>query len=130
MSGEPLTLDQLLKGNYKTGEVLAHQFGPDAQRPAYTYLKGDITAAYSSKVREVRRSQVFLNLGGAVPASLVVDRVVTSNAGVQDYGYCKVRSNPPSTATRRLSRSDRTDRRTGPGPANSGTPPCCREAKT
>lgn len=73
--------------NYRTGEVLGYGFGPDARRPDYTYLKGDITRAYSSKVREVRRSFVFLNLGGArVPAALVVfDRVVSANPDFRKY---------------------------------------------
>ncbi len=77
---ESRTLEDLM-ANYQTGEVLGYGFGPDARRPAYTYLKGDITRAYSSKVREVRRSFAFLNLDGApVPAVLVVfDRVVSAN---------------------------------------------------
>ena len=66
--------------------MLAHDFGPDTQRPAYTYLKGDITAAYSAKAREVKRSQVFLNLGGTVPAALIVfDRVTASNPDFKKY---------------------------------------------
>lgn len=80
---EPRTLDDLLapaKG-YRTGRVLAQGFGPDAQAPAYTLLQGDLTAAYSAKVKSVRRSFVFLNLGDArVPAALVVlDRVVSAD---------------------------------------------------
>ena len=76
---EPTSLE-LLQEKYKTGEVLAHGFGPDPQRPAYTYLKGDITAAYSSKVRQVRRSFVYLNLAGAVRAALIVfDHVVSAD---------------------------------------------------
>jgi heparin/heparan-sulfate lyase len=75
-------LDDMLKGTYRTGTVLGHGFGPDPRAPAYAYLKGDITAAYTSKVREVKRAFVFLNLGAAatVPAALVVfDRVVAAN---------------------------------------------------
>ena len=78
---EVRTLDDLLTGTYRTGSVLGHGFGPDPKTPAYTYLKGDLTAAYTDKVREVKRSFVFLNLGpAAVPAALVVfDRVVSAN---------------------------------------------------
>jgi heparin/heparan-sulfate lyase len=78
---EVRTLEELLQPAYKTGTVLAHGFGPDPRIPAYTYLKGDITAAYSSKVRAVKRSFVFLNLGAAgAPAALVVfDRVVAAD---------------------------------------------------
>ncbi len=79
--GTVVNLDQLLNTNYQTGKVLAHGFGPEMQTPDYTYLKGDITKAYSSKVKEVKRSFVFLNLKDAkVPAALIVfDKVVSSN---------------------------------------------------
>jgi heparin/heparan-sulfate lyase len=71
---------------YKTGAVLGHGFGPDPRRPAYTYLKGDITGAYSAKVKSIQRSFVFLNLGGSVPAALVVfDRVVSSDPAFRKY---------------------------------------------
>jgi heparin/heparan-sulfate lyase len=72
---------------YRTGEVLAHGFGPDPKSPAYTYLKGNITAAYSKKVSRVERSFVFLNLAGArVRAALVVlDRVVSTNAAFRKF---------------------------------------------
>ena len=78
----------MLQPSHETGVVLAHaNFGPDAQRPAYTYLKGDITKAYSNKVREVERSQVFLNLGGGpVRAALIVfDRVVSANPAFRKF---------------------------------------------
>jgi heparin/heparan-sulfate lyase len=84
---EPGTLEGLLAGSYKTGEVLGHGFGPDPRRPAYSYLKGDLTAAYSAKVKQVKRSFVFLNLGaGPVPGSLIVfDKVVASNPSFKKY---------------------------------------------
>ncbi len=76
---EARNLDALLapENGYRTGKVLAHGFGPDPQTPDYTLLQGDLTAAYSKKVRQVTRSFVFLNLRNAqVPAALVVfDRV-------------------------------------------------------
>jgi heparin/heparan-sulfate lyase len=85
---EPRTLEMLLlPGVYKTGQVLGYGFGPDPQRPEYTYLKGDLTEAYTAKVSQVRRSFVFLNLGGgAVPAALIVfDRVVSANPAFKKY---------------------------------------------
>jgi heparin/heparan-sulfate lyase len=76
---EPNQLE-LLQSKYKTGEVLGHGFGPDPRKPLYTYLQGDLTAAYSSKVREVKRSFVYLNMGAPVPAALVVfDKVVAAD---------------------------------------------------
>ena len=80
-------LDDFLAADYKTGDVLGHWFGPDKQKPWFSYLKGDITLAYSKKVREVKRSFVFLNLGEkSCPAALVVfDRVVSSNPKFKKY---------------------------------------------
>ena len=74
-------LNDMHTGNFKTGKVLAEGFGPNAQIPEYSYLKGDITDAYSSKVKEVKRSFVFLNFKDAkIPAALIVfDKVVSSN---------------------------------------------------
>ena len=83
---EPRSLEDML-ANYRTAEVLGHGFGPDARRPAYTYLKGDLTKAYSGKIREARRSFVFLNFNGQpVRAALAVfDRVVASDARFKKY---------------------------------------------
>jgi len=84
---EPSTLQQLLNLDYRTGEVLGEGFGPDPERPDYTYLKGDLTKAYSGKVRDVKRSFVFLNLSGqASPAALIVfDKVTASNPAFKKY---------------------------------------------
>ncbi len=87
--GEPRNLEVLLKpeNGYRTGEVLAHGFGPDPRTPDYTLLQGDITAAYSAKVKQVLRSFVFLNLRRPeTPAALVVfDRVVSSNPAFRKF---------------------------------------------
>jgi hypothetical protein len=83
---EASTLDDILKLGYQRAQVLARDFGPDAIKPEYSYIKGDITGAYSNKVRGVQRSFVFLNLGATqtqtkVPAALIVlDRITASNA--------------------------------------------------
>ena len=86
---EPKNLEVLLKpeNGYRTGEVLAHGFGPDARVPDYTLLQGDITAAYGGKVKQVLRSFVFLNLRNSqTPAALVVfDRVVSSNPAFRKF---------------------------------------------
>ena len=84
---EPRTLEVLLDParGYKTGRVLAHGFGPDAKTPHYTLLQGDITDAYSQKVKAVTRSWVFLNTHDEnVPAALLVfDRVVSADPAFQ-----------------------------------------------
>jgi len=75
------------ENGYRTGRVLAHDFGPDKQAPDFTLLKGDITEAYSAKVQQVVRSFVFLNLRNAnVPAALVtLDRIVSADPGFKKY---------------------------------------------
>ncbi len=79
----------LLSDDYTIGEVLAHGFGPDAQKPEWTLLQGDITRAYSAKVGKARRSFVFLNLrddDGDVPAAMVIyDRVKSSDPSFRKY---------------------------------------------
>lgn len=77
------SLEQLLSEEYTVGKTLAHAFGPDKKRPEYSYLKGDITQAYSpAKASCVRRSFAFLNFGDkTIPAALVVfDHVVSKQA--------------------------------------------------
>jgi hypothetical protein len=87
--GEPRNLDMLLapQNGYRTGKVLAHGFGPDSQTPECTLLQGDLTAAYSQKVRQATRSFGFLNLrNGQVPAALVVfDRVISANPDFRKF---------------------------------------------
>ncbi|UCC99008.1 MAG: heparinase II/III family protein [Phycisphaerales bacterium] len=75
------------ENGYHTGKVLAQGFGPDPQTPDFTLLQGEITDAYSRKVREVKRSFVFLNLRNPqVPAAMVVfDRVVSADPGFRKY---------------------------------------------
>jgi hypothetical protein len=85
--GAPQDLEDLLAGDYRTGDILAHGHGPDPTTPDYTYLKGDITEAYSDKVSQVHRSFCFLNLHNEQsPAALIVfDRVVSSNPNFKKY---------------------------------------------
>lgn len=79
--------DDLLSPEYTVGKTLAHGYGPDVQVPDYSYLKGDITQAYTGKVKEVKRSFVFLNLKNeTVPAALIVfDKVVSANPDFKKY---------------------------------------------
>ena len=75
------SFDDLLSEEYTVGRTLAHGFGPSETKPRFTWLKGDITRAYSAKAVSVVRSFVFLNLDDAtVPAAMVVyDKMVSSN---------------------------------------------------
>lgn len=83
----PANLDDLLTGNFRTGTVLAAKVGADSLFPDFSYLKGDITQAYSSKVKEVKRSFVFLNFKEpAIPAAFIVyDKVVAANPDFKKY---------------------------------------------
>lgn len=73
---------ELLSKEYTVGRELAHAIVPNTAKPDYSYLKGDITEAYSKKVKQVRRSFVFVDLKDKeIPAALVVyDRVVSAKA--------------------------------------------------
>lgn len=75
------SLKDLLSEEFTVGKVLGHGFGPSVKQPDYTYLKGDITKAYSAKVKEVRRSFVFLNLGNkTIPAAMIIyDHIVSAD---------------------------------------------------
>ncbi len=92
----PRTLEQLLDPNnsYRTGQVLAHAIGPD-----FAFLQGDITAAYSKKVKQVIRSFVFLNLQNArSPAALIVfDRVVSANPAFKKFWLLHTLKEPQIT---------------------------------
>jgi len=84
---ETINLSDFLGDEYNTGEVLAHAFGPDSNRPEFSYLKGNLTAAYSSKVKSFTRSFVFLNFKNSkIPAALIVfDNVITANTAFKKY---------------------------------------------
>ena len=74
----------------KSAQILANEIS-EGTAPDYSYLKGDMTAAYNvpknvaeypSKAATVKRSFVFLNLkNDDVPGALIVlDKVVSTNA--------------------------------------------------
>lgn len=97
------SFENLTSGEYTVGKSLAHDFGPDMNVPEYSYLKGDITNAYSDKVKEMKRSFVFLNFEAAsedaetcaeedaarrngVPAVLIVfDKTVSADPDFRKY---------------------------------------------
>lgn len=66
---------------YEVAKVLSRKFGPDEKVPEFSYLKGDLTKAYSSKIEDFKRSFVFLNLKNQEhPAALIVfDKVTAAN---------------------------------------------------
>ncbi len=77
----PVNLDMLFNQGYHVGKVLSHGIVPDPKRPLYSYISGDITAAYSKKVSLVTRSMVTLTGGDAkYPCTLIVlDHVIAAD---------------------------------------------------
>ncbi|WP_079913479.1 heparin/heparin-sulfate lyase HepB [Paenibacillus sp. 32352] len=105
----PLTLDDLLNKDFKRADVLAHAIGPDPMKPSYSYLKGDITAAYSSKMKQFQRSFLFLNFQDTEhPAALIVfDRVVSANPDFPKYWLLHSIEEPQTAGSRTvISRSE------------------------
>ncbi len=79
------TMDSYFKNyekTWKTGEVIGAEFGPDKIKPEYSYISGDITAAYTDKVSEVRRSMLLMPTENAeVPAVFfVMDKINSAKA--------------------------------------------------
>jgi hypothetical protein len=66
---------------YKLAEVTSRAFGTDTKTPDYSYISGNITKAYSSKVRLVTRSMAAINLkNDKYPAALITfDRIESAN---------------------------------------------------
>lgn len=83
IGNEPWGLPQIKNNGYEVSYVLKqHIEGGDSNpAPDYSYIKGDLKTAYSSKVSDYRRAMVFLNMKNQqVPAALLVfDTVTASN---------------------------------------------------
>ena len=64
----------------KHGQVLRQEIDPgNSIDPEYTYIKGDITDAYTDKVSDVERSMMFINLGiEDMPAAFITFDKITS----------------------------------------------------
>jgi heparin/heparan-sulfate lyase len=83
---EPKNLNELLNGGYKFGNVLRHDFGPDKTEPVYSFVEGDLTNAYSSKIEKYTRSFLFINnKNDLYPATVIIRDKVTSS----DFSYKK-----------------------------------------
>ena len=80
-SEEPLNLADLSAPERHMADLLGMEYGEDKVTPEYSYISGDLTAGYSDKVSEVRRSMLFMPTGNVEkPAIFVVmDKVVSSN---------------------------------------------------
>ena len=95
---EPPSLEELQKpaNGYNIAKVAGQQFGPDPLKPDFTYLKGDLTKAYSTKVSKYLRSFVFLNLKDDThPAAMIVyDRMNSTNKDFKKSWLLHSEENP------------------------------------
>ena len=67
------TPEELWSEDTIIGETLSYNWGPDPMEPQYSYMKGDITNAYTSKVENVERSFMFFNFNDETyPAALLI----------------------------------------------------------
>ncbi|GAA4443215.1 heparinase II/III family protein [Ravibacter arvi] len=81
---------------YKNGEVLAADFGPSKQKPAFSYFSVDLASAYTKKVEKFNRSFVFLNLESTdIPAAIVMaDDITASNPAFKKYWQINALNEP------------------------------------
>lgn len=95
-AGEPSNFTIWMTDSYKTGRVLAHEYGPDAHSPEYSYIKGDIADAYSTGVEEVTRSMLFMPLENEnYPAAMIVfDKVTSSDASYKKSWLLHMQEQP------------------------------------
>jgi hypothetical protein len=84
---DAVTLEELVGEDTYMGRVVGQQFGPDATEPNFSYIKGDLTTAYTSKVKQSMRSFVFLNLKNEQhPAAMIVyDKVAAADPNFKKY---------------------------------------------
>lgn len=76
-----LEIDDFDTDKAKSAEVLSHNWGPDPMEPQYSYMKSDISYAYSEKVEDMQRSFVFFNFKDETyPAALIVFDSVKSSS--------------------------------------------------
>ena len=82
-NGNDLGANILSKEEAHVAKVTGMEIDPENPlRPRYSYLKGDLTNAYSKKVTDYKRSFMFLDLEDEkVPAALIVfDKIDSSSA--------------------------------------------------
>ena len=75
------TMDEFMSDDALRSVTEGVYIGPDKKTPAYSYIKGDLTSAYSEKVKKHQRAMVFMDLFREdYPAAFVVfDYIKTSN---------------------------------------------------
>lgn len=88
----------------RNGARLGAAAGPDRQAPDFSFLKSDLAAAYTGKIRQYVRTAIFLNLKNAAhPAALLIfDRVARANPAHQAYFLLNTLSRPKQIAPDQL----------------------------
>lgn len=84
----PTSPDRAMKEPlFANGTIVSSSFGPDPQRPFFSYFSVDLKSAYSAKLQNYVRSFCFLNLDhAATPAVLVVlDHMTTTKPEFRKY---------------------------------------------
>ncbi len=71
----------------RQAELLEWGYGPDQNKPEYSYMKGDMAMAYEDRAKVAKRSFVTLNfLDDIYPGALVVyDKVITPEASTKKW---------------------------------------------
>ncbi len=79
---EPTHRSDMIKEENKMSEVLSYGFGPDPVKPAYSYIKTDLSPAYGYKVNKYERSFMYLNFfDNEYPGALIVlDDIASKDA--------------------------------------------------
>ncbi len=95
---EPQTLELLLTNDYKKSDTLKEWSGPNQLVPDFSYIKGDITEAYSeNKMEEFLRSFVFLNYDNnpdSPGAVIVYDKVKTTKPEFEKFWLLHMPAEP------------------------------------
>jgi len=74
------TYEELMANENRRAEAKGTYIGPNINTPKFSYIKGDLTGAYSDKVTDYTRSMVFMDLfDNNYPAAFVVYDNVTSS---------------------------------------------------
>lgn len=81
---------------FDNGKVMAADFGPSKQKPAFSYFKADLTGAYSSKMAQYSRGFMFLNLfRDDVPAVIILtDDMTTADPAFKKYWQINTLNKP------------------------------------
>lgn len=76
-----MTMEEAMSEDNLVSETISHSIGPDEAVPDFAYVKGNLSRAYTDKIKDYTRSLVYLDLFSEdyPMAVLCFDRVVSSN---------------------------------------------------